>query len=203
MKTRDRYHHGDLRAALLDAGRHIVTEQGLDALTLRGVAARAGVSYGAPVHHFPNMRHLLTALAVEGFERFGAVLSKYRADAPTDARSQVAAVCDAYIEFVDEQPEWFKLIFSLSGHQLNWQDEALTKASRAAYASLREVAAVAAHARGESDPAAVERISLIIWTCVHGYAQLRISGRISLGAAVAPPRPQIEALLLDGAKFVA
>jgi len=195
MKTRDRYHHGDLRAALLEAGRSILTEDGLEALTLRGVAARAGVSYGAPIHHFPTMRHLLTALAVEGFERFGQALSRHRGQAPQDARSQVAAVCDAYIGFVDDQPHWFRLIFSLSGQELNWEDEGLERASRAAYAALREVATVAATARGETGPSAVERIALLIWTSVHGYAQLKLSGRIALGAAVAPPRPSIEALL--------
>jgi AcrR family transcriptional regulator len=57
------YHHGDLPAALLSAVGMIVNEEGIDALTLRGAARRAGVSHGAPAHHFGDERGMLTAFA--------------------------------------------------------------------------------------------------------------------------------------------
>ena len=59
------YHHGDLRAALLIAARSIVEEQGAEAFTLREAARRAGVSHGAPAHHFGDKTGLLTALAAQ------------------------------------------------------------------------------------------------------------------------------------------
>ena len=57
------YHHGDLKVALLAAARSIVEEQGADAFTLREAARRAGVSHGAPAHHFGDKTGLLTQLA--------------------------------------------------------------------------------------------------------------------------------------------
>src|SRR5688572_16491897 len=63
------YHHGNLRAALLDAGLRIVAEDGVDAVSLRAVARRANVSHSAPYHHFSNKAELLAALAAAGFER--------------------------------------------------------------------------------------------------------------------------------------
>ena len=67
-----RYHHGDLRAALLEAGEAELAEHGVEGFSLRGVAKRAGVSHAAPAHHFRDANGLLTALAAEGFRRFVA-----------------------------------------------------------------------------------------------------------------------------------
>ena len=62
------YHHGNLRAALLRAAEEIIRESGVEGLTLRACARKAGVSHGAPAHHFGNITGLLTELAAEGFE---------------------------------------------------------------------------------------------------------------------------------------
>lgn len=63
MATRKRnYHHGDLRAALLEAARALLTEGGIEALSLRAVARRAGVSAAAPYHHFKDKAELVSAL---------------------------------------------------------------------------------------------------------------------------------------------
>ena len=63
------YHHGDLRRALLDATEALLLESGLETFSLRECARRAGVSHGAPAHHFGDVRGLLTAFATVGFER--------------------------------------------------------------------------------------------------------------------------------------
>ena len=79
---RANYHHGDLRRALIEAGWAIVEEDGPEALTLRGVARQAGVSHAAPAHHFPDKAALVEAMAVEGWNRFGAALaSAWRGEA--------------------------------------------------------------------------------------------------------------------------
>ncbi|NRB03591.1 MAG: TetR family transcriptional regulator, partial [Rhodobacteraceae bacterium] len=64
------YHHGDLRAALIEAGLQELEATGTEAFSLRKVARRAGVSHAAPAHHFGDVTGLLTALAAEGFRRF-------------------------------------------------------------------------------------------------------------------------------------
>ena len=69
-KVRGNYHHGNLREALVAAALDLLESEGLEALSLRKVAAQVGVSHAAPGHHFPTLRDLLTSLASVGFVRF-------------------------------------------------------------------------------------------------------------------------------------
>ena len=69
------YHHGDLRHALIQAAQEILETEGLAALSLRGVARRAGVSPAAPYHHFPDKRALLDAVAERGFDALTAAMT--------------------------------------------------------------------------------------------------------------------------------
>src|SRR5690349_19263411 len=63
-----RYHHGDLRRALVDAALALISEGELGTFSLREVARRAGVTPAAPYHHFKDKTALLAAVAEEGFE---------------------------------------------------------------------------------------------------------------------------------------
>src|SRR5271155_3547747 len=74
----DGYHHGDLRAALLKSAGEIIRDSGLEGLTLRACARKAGVSHGAPAHHFGNVTGLLTELAADGFERLAEAMGPTR-----------------------------------------------------------------------------------------------------------------------------
>ena len=71
------YHHGALRAALIEAAEAVIAERGVDGFSLRETARRAGVSPAAPAHHFGDARGLLTALAAEAFRRFGDALAAH------------------------------------------------------------------------------------------------------------------------------
>lgn len=199
MPVKAPYHHGDLRNALLASALSLLDEQGLDALSLRAVAARAGVSHAAPAHHFPTLRHLLTALAALAFTRFGAALRSSLAAAPPDPRSQLAASGDGYVGFAREHPHQFRLIFSQT--QLDWTDADLRAAGAAAYEPLREVCAAVAAQRGDTSEAGRRKIELLVWSSVHGYAHLMLGGQLgapghSAAGAALPPRPDVEGLLL-------
>ncbi|HEU0222356.1 MAG TPA: TetR/AcrR family transcriptional regulator, partial [Paracoccaceae bacterium] len=76
-----RYHHGDLRRALVEAGLAILEEAGLEALTLRACAARVGVSHAAPRNHFAGLGGLLAAIKAEGFRRHEAAMRAGMAEA--------------------------------------------------------------------------------------------------------------------------
>ena len=69
VKKKAGYHHGDLRQTLIDVSVDVIARQGLDALSLRALATRAGVSSGAPYHHFADRGQLLAAIAQDGFGR--------------------------------------------------------------------------------------------------------------------------------------
>src|SRR5260370_8363924 len=83
------YHHGDLRAALIQAGLAILAEEGAQALTLRAAARRAGVSHSAPYRHFADKEALLAAIAEEGFTQLAQRLEQARGSADRSARPQL------------------------------------------------------------------------------------------------------------------
>ena len=107
-----RYHHGDLRNALVQAALSMLEKDGLDRLTLRGVAAAVGVSHAAPGHHFGTLTGLRTALAAIGYARFGASMRAERAAAPDDPAAQMRAARRGVNAFcpmmIRQRPCWAK-----------------------------------------------------------------------------------------------
>jgi AcrR family transcriptional regulator len=77
---RDSYHHGDLRSALISAAEEIIAAEGVEGFTLRKAARKAGVSPGAPTHHFGSMAGLLTQVARRSYEALGRQRGAARAD---------------------------------------------------------------------------------------------------------------------------
>src|SRR5262245_27450164 len=102
------YHHGRLPQALLKATAKLIAEQGVAALSLREVARRAGVSHGAPAHHFRDKAGLLTALATQGFELFTAAQCAARDGAGDDPLRRFGATGYAYVQFAIEHRAHFE-----------------------------------------------------------------------------------------------
>ena len=107
--TRTTYHHGDLRAALIQAADAIIAEGGLETFSLRAAALRAGVSAGAPAHHFGSVKGLLTEVALLAYERADGYLED--AGHSDDAVADVRAVSLAFITFAISHPGHFRLMF--------------------------------------------------------------------------------------------
>jgi AcrR family transcriptional regulator len=177
MTTKPAYHHGDLRHALIEAALQILETKGLQGLTLRGVAARAGVSHAAPAHHFPNIKSLITELCTIGFLRFHETISQKCAAAAQDARSQLRAANSGYMAFATSQPELFRLMFSTPAS--DWTDKYLCAASLRARAQLADICGPASDALGLSSSADRGRLERLVWSCAHGHAHLLIEGRLS------------------------
>jgi AcrR family transcriptional regulator len=167
------YHHGDLRAALLQAAEEILRSEGMQGLTLRAVARRAGVSHTAPAPHFGDLTGLLSELAALGFRRYNARLAA--AYAEPGARTPNVAVAHAYVSFARDNPALFLLMFR--PERLDYTRPALREALDDARAQLMRTAEVAAVApeRGAPDLAAIGRAAGN-WAVVHGFALLLIDG---------------------------
>ncbi|MDD7812734.1 TetR/AcrR family transcriptional regulator [Mycobacterium sp. CSUR Q5927] len=108
------YHHGDLRAALIEAGLHLTRTGGPEALTIREATRRAGVSPNAAYRHFADREALLGAVAIAIQDRMAArmlELESQRGSAQTRARNQLRAVGLGYIEFALDEPGWFAVAF--------------------------------------------------------------------------------------------
>src|SRR3954454_10377005 len=97
--TKRAYHHGDLERALVDTALHMIQEEGVQALTLRGVGARLGVSRTALYRHFDDKQALLARVASEGFRRFHEALATAAARAEADGTDPMTAMAAAYAGF--------------------------------------------------------------------------------------------------------
>ncbi len=102
------YHHGNLRAELLERAAEVVAESGVEALSLRSLARDLGVSHNAPRKHFASRAALLTALATEGCHRALAAMEKSAEAAGRDPVDRLRARGRAYVRFAFEQPAFFR-----------------------------------------------------------------------------------------------
>src|ERR1700756_5122098 len=103
-----RYHHGDLRRALLNAADAVLERSGPSALSLRAVAREAGVSPAAPYHHFKDKDDLIAAVASEGFAQLHSAIEQAWRDAPEGA-SKRGTLGLAYIEFASRHPALYRI----------------------------------------------------------------------------------------------
>ncbi|MEO1611618.1 MAG: TetR/AcrR family transcriptional regulator [Pseudomonadota bacterium] len=167
-----RYHHGDLRAALLREAEAELSERGVEKFSLRGVAKRAGVSHAAPAHHFGDVAGLLTALAAEGSRRFLATQLKCEERATTPEERLLESGV-GYVEFACANPALFRLMFG--SRRADYGDEDLQAASEAAFDHLIDNVSAITGKRPEEDRATRLKISRA-WSQAHGLADLLLSG---------------------------
>lgn len=185
------YHHGALRQALLDAAEAILDRDGIDALTLRAAAREAGVSHGAPAHHFGDLTGLLTELAASGFVRLRQAIEAEAAQ-EADRERRIRAMGRGYVRFARNHPGIFLLMFR--SERLNWSSPSLSEAGEMAFALLTQ-----SDSDRPVDPSnAVRTLTLATtrWSLMHGLATLIVDGR--LGAFVDKlPRTDIEQVIED------
>lgn len=174
--TRTNYHHGALRETLLAATIELIEQEGIGAVSLRRVARAAGVSPGAPYHHFPDRAALLTALSDEGFHRLAAELCAAKASAATPAAA-LPAMIETYVRFAAGNPAHFQLMFRpelTTSHKSPHGEEA----GEEAFAVLDETVE-ACIAAGVMRPVNRQVLALTLWSLVHGLASLWLDGHLA------------------------
>jgi len=163
------YHHGDLKSALLAAAREIVEEEGADAFTLREAARRAGVSHGAPAHHFGDKTGLLTELATAIMAERVEQVEEAKAGAGPDPMDQLKACGMAHIEFLISHPKleslcWRETLVNRGDASLN---RVLGKMTSALIETMSAVTGRELAPDKEANPSTLLAISV-----VHGFAQM-------------------------------
>lgn len=163
---RPTYHHGDLRTALLAAGREALRVGRLESFSLRELSRTVGVTPTAAYRHFRDKEALLEGVAIAGF---GELREALRAAAPSDAGvPSVEALVAAYRNFATTNTGLMKLMFQPRPKRSKRED--------AAGECLAEfVAAVADRDTGD-DPEDAIRTAVVVWSAVHGFAMLAEAG---------------------------
>jgi len=174
-KKRKTYHHGDLKRTLMTVALDAIRQHGVDSLTLRTLATRAGVSSGAPYHHFGGRDELLAALATEGFELLASRMLHAREASDASPAVRLKSLGIAYVDFARTHIGHFKVMFR--GELQGAAGSALAIEGERAFGLLREAVEQRQQAgqapAGDSSP-----LVLYAWTTVHGLASLMIDGSL-------------------------
>lgn len=170
-----RYHHGDLRAALIDTAIELIRERGVRDFSLAEASRRVGVAVSAPYAHFADRDELLAAVAVHAYELFAAELEPQlaRVDAPAE---RLAAIARAYVRFAAAHRPLFEVLFEAG------LDKRRHPELEAAERPITEtfLAAVRAVADGDRD-----ELATAIEAAAHGYAMLLLDGSFGRGMQAA------------------
>ncbi|REK87188.1 TetR/AcrR family transcriptional regulator [Streptomyces inhibens] len=175
MQTR-RYHHGDLRAALLARAEQTLREKGPGALSLRELARELGVSHAAPSRHFKDKQALLDALALAGFDRLNEALTASQAAAGTSFAHRLGALARAYVDFALANAALLDLMYAVK-HDPE-ASEALSAAAQRLGAMTMGLVADGQRS-GDVREGPVERIGIPVFTTLHGFAGFAMSRVLS------------------------
>jgi len=176
MPQAGRYHHGDLRAALLREAAMLLREQGVEGLSLRRLAERAGVSRTAPYHHFEDKNALLCALAENGFRQLDGLMEhvSFQADDPEPGLRRFVR---AYLRFASDDPEQYELMFGRTLWKAGRPTDSLTRVAHGCFRRYVEKLDAdglgAAALPGGGDPLRVAQAS---WATLHGLCRLLLDG---------------------------
>ncbi len=176
-KDGDSYHHGNLRAALLESARKQLQTEGIHALSLRALARSTGVSQTAPYRHFTDKNALLAALATDGFtELFEALGPLDPACEPLTAMYEFGMT---YLRFARDHTEVFRLMFGPDLQPRNQYPE-LFNAGREAFHRIENLIELAGR-RGNFSIGDTKLAAHTAWAAVHGIATLMLDHADSFG----------------------
>lgn len=195
--TSKQYHHGDLKASLIEAANKILFRDGADALSLRAIAAEVGVSHMAPYAHFKNKKELITSIADSGFAQLAdameAVALELKNKKGLSPGELVLAYGASYLEFATANPQLYRLMLGQvettgrkgkkvgaiiddnTSSNIHAMATPFIESSKKPFVLLQEAFAL----RGDSAEK-VKAQALGAWSMVHGMAALMIEGHIKI-----------------------
>lgn len=168
LSTKLGYHHGNLKSALVEAADDIIREKGIEGFSLREAARRAGVSIGAPAHHFGSATGLLTEVALLGYESLGEALNGV--PVTSDPECDLRRLALAYVRFALAHQGRFRLMFRPD--LINRADPRYSEATQRALTGF-----AGAIGRRKSAGQNVMADIFVVWSSIHGIASLIIDGK--------------------------
>lgn len=169
-KSKEKYHHGDLRQALIAAAYELISKHGAENFSLADACRVAGVSTAAPYKHFRDRDELLECVVSQGFE----VMKKQAVEA-IEANGEgtpeaIVAMGNAYIDFAINEQALFRLMFGQ--HPKLKSAQCVLDDGRACFSTVIEQVAIYCNKNGiKGDP---QEIATRLWTFVHGASSLII-----------------------------
>ena len=177
MQPKTRYHHGDLAHTLIAVAIDLIEEKGASGLSLREVARMAGVSHGAPAHHFRDKTGLLTAIAVQGLRELAETLQLAGEARPAAGYQKLIGSGEAYIRFSLEHPAYYAVMYRPD--LVNPVDPDYALSTRLPGKVLTQFIEQTLLANGQDvSPKIVAGAAIALWSQVHGFASIWASGNL-------------------------
>ena len=166
------YHHGNLRAELLDSAIQQLRSSGAEEMSLRALARAIGVSQTAPYRHFADKGELLAAMATRGYRDLLQALRRAGETAPDCPREQLIAFAHAYVDYAAREPRLFKLMFGPSVQPAERYPE-LREASRETFLLVQTILRRGMEL-GQFRTQDIVYLAHAAWAGIHGLATLRV-----------------------------
>ncbi|MCA6326186.1 TetR/AcrR family transcriptional regulator [Phenylobacterium sp.] len=160
------YHHGDLRRALIEAGRRLLEVEGGAGISLRAVAREAGVSPAAPYHHFRDKSELLDALAFEGWDQLGNQMREALSNTGSE-RDHLVTLGVAYVRFARMNPAIYRVMIDCSRSHETMPEKLRDEG---AYQLTRDTLVEAGV--DPKDETGLELAAVAVWCAAHGVAEM-------------------------------
>jgi AcrR family transcriptional regulator len=164
-----RYHHGDLKAALIDGAIELIAERGVRGFSLAELSRRAGVTVAAPYRHFTDRDELLAAVGVRALDAFGQALAAGTGAGDLPER-RVAVMVRGYVVFAAEQRPLFEVLFGANLDKTRFPE------LRQAWQQVDDLVDGAVQALCPDDAAAAAVLGDALEAIAHGHAMLLLDG---------------------------
>ncbi|MCP4723376.1 MAG: TetR/AcrR family transcriptional regulator [Desulfobacteraceae bacterium] len=176
MVTKKNYHHGDLRRKLLDTALKIISEHGLEKVSMRGLGVRLGVSRTAPYRHFAGKSALLCAIAEDGYKKLTKAMNQKNQQLTDDPVTRLNNTGIAYVEFAIANPVHYRIMFGNEILENDRTPELVTEAEK----SFNELLFAVKVCQEEKfvKPLNPHIIANLLWSMTHGISTLLIDGQI-------------------------
>jgi AcrR family transcriptional regulator len=172
-----KYHHGDLKNALIQAGIDVLSNDGVSGLSLRKVAKQAGVSHAAPYAHFADKEALIAAISTEGHRNLYERLIRTIEENQSNPHKQLIETAWAYIQFAQEEQACFQIMFS----GVLEQEKDYPDFVEISQQTFQLVVLVVDRCKREGilrdEPSLL--LAAVVWGQIHGLISLILSGQIS------------------------
>lgn len=178
--SQKQYHHGDLKQELIRKGIQLLAREGYEGFSLRKLAASCGVSHAAPYKHFQSKEEIIAEIGKVIAVEFGGALSAAVSLHPHDCKQQLMAMCREYVQFMVENPDYYRFVFMTSHQRPIKMDSINLQAGNRIPLTVALDCAKAyfspLHKEGwEND-------FMAIWSMLQGYTLMVICGTIDPGA---------------------
>jgi AcrR family transcriptional regulator len=171
---RNTYHHGDLRAALIDAAVELIAENGVRGFSLAEASRRLGVAASAPYRHFADRDELLVAAGIKACEVLVATVAAH-STGTRSPQDRLTAAAEGYVRFAADHRPLFETVFTAGLDRADHPD------LEAAAQPVKQAFLLAALDLSDEDPGLAETLATAVATTAHGHAAMLHLGAFGRG----------------------